>query len=101
METTITLGNVVDFWTNILNQGRPLATSPQVRNIRQSYHYEDLITVLDAQRFPNCIKWNSDVFTETTEEPALMFDPPGQQNTGQEHMAPTSLNTLKPAVIIN
>jgi hypothetical protein len=37
METTINLGNVVDFWANILNQGLPLATRPQVRNIRRCH----------------------------------------------------------------
>ena len=99
METTINLGNVVDLWANILNQVLPLATSLQYSLL--SYHYEHPITVLDAQRFPNCIKWNSDVFTETTERLALLVDPTGQQNTVQEQMTPASLNTLKPAVIIN
>jgi len=37
METTINLGNVVDLWANILNQGLPLATRPQVRNIRRCH----------------------------------------------------------------
>jgi len=37
METTINLGNVVDLWANILNQGLPLATRPQVRNIRHCH----------------------------------------------------------------
>jgi hypothetical protein len=98
METTINLCNVVDFWANILNQGLPLATRPRYSPL--SYYYKDPITILDAQRLPNRIKWNNYVFTEITERPALLFDPPGQKNIVQELVPPTSLN-LKSAVIIN
>jgi hypothetical protein len=37
METTINPNNVVDLWANILSQVLPLATSPQVRNIRHCH----------------------------------------------------------------